>query len=65
MIQRASDHPLAVLRRRNGKENNMADEKEKVIEKEGYELDMNVEPTTEEIAAAEKIADEWEAEQDG
>ena len=43
----------------------MADEKEKVIEKEGYELDMDVEPTAEEIAAAEKIADEREAEQDG
>ena len=63
MIQRASDHPLAVLRRRNGKENNMSGEK--VIEKEGYELDMDVEPTAEEIAEAEKNADEWEAEQDG
>ena len=38
---------------------------EKIMEKEGYELDMDVEPTTEEIAEAEKIADEWEAEQDG
>lgn len=27
---------------------------EKVIEKEGYELDMDVEPTAEEITAAEK-----------
>ena len=38
---------------------------EKAIEKEGYELDMDVEPTAEEIAEAEKNADEWEAEQDG
>ena len=38
---------------------------EKVMEKEGYELDMDVEPTEEEIEAANKIADEWEAEQDG
>ena len=38
---------------------------ENVKEIEGQELDMNVEPTEEEIAAAEKIADEWEAEQDG
>lgn len=41
----------------------MADEKAR--EKEGVELDMDVEPTTEEIEAANKIADEWEAEQDG
>ena len=41
----------------------MADEK--VMEKEGYELDMDVEPTAEAIEAANKIADEWEAEQDG
>ena len=41
----------------------MADEKKK--KKEGYELDMDVEPTAEEIEAANKIADEWEAEQDG
>ena len=34
----------------------MADEK--VIEKEGYELDMDVEPTAEEITAAEKAAEE-------
>lgn len=38
---------------------------EKVIEKEGYELDMDVEPTAEEITEAEEIADKWEAEQDG
>ena len=38
---------------------------EKEMEKEGYELDMDVEPTAEEIEAANKIADEWEAEQDG
>lgn len=38
---------------------------EKVIEKEGYELDIDVEPTAEEIAEAKRIADEWEAEQDG
>lgn len=31
---------------------------EKVMEKEGYELDMDVEPTAEEIAAAEKMAEE-------
>ena len=37
---------------------------EKVMEKEGYERDMDVEPTAEEIEAANKIADEWEAEQD-
>lgn len=51
------------LRRRNRRENNMADEK--VMEKEGFELDMDVEQTAEEIAEAEKIEDEWEAEQDG
>lgn len=62
MIQRASDRPLAVLRRRNGKEKDMA---ENLKEIEGQELDMNVEPTAEEIEAANKIADEWEAEQDG
>ena len=39
-------------------DNIMADEK--VMEKEGYELDMDVEPTEEEIAAAEKMAAEWE-----
>lgn len=38
---------------------------EKVMEKEGYELDMDVEPTAEEIAEAKRIADEWEDEQDG
>ena len=38
---------------------------EKVMEKEGYELDMDVEPTAEEIAEAKRVADEWEAEQDG
>lgn len=38
---------------------------ENVKEIEGQELDMNVEPTAEEIEAANKIADEWEAEQDG
>ena len=54
-IQRASDHPLAVLRRRNRKEKDMS---ENVKEIEGQELDMNVEPTTEEIAAAEKLAEE-------
>lgn len=31
---------------------------ENVKEIEGQELDMNVEPTTEEIAAAEKLAEE-------
>lgn len=36
----------------------MADEK--VMEKEGYELDMGVEPTPEEIVAAEKMAEELE-----
>ena len=30
---------------------------EKVIEKEGYELDMDVEPTAEEITAAVKAAE--------
>lgn len=44
-------------------DNIMADEK--VMEKEGYELDMDVEPTEEEIVAAEKMAAEWEGEQDG
>lgn len=44
-------------------DNIMADEK--VMKKEGYELDMDVEPTEEEIAAAEKMAEEWEGEQDG
>lgn len=38
---------------------------ENVKEIEGQELDMDVEPTAEEIAEAEKNADEWEAEQDG
>ena len=47
---------LFLLRRRNGKEKNMSGEK--VMEKEGYELDMDVEPTAEEIAAAEKMAEE-------
>lgn len=41
----------------------MADEK--VIEKEGIELDMGIKPTAEEIAEAKRIADEWEDEQDG
>ena len=41
----------------------MADEK--VMEKDGYELDMDVEPTAEEIEEAKRIADEWGAEQDG
>ena len=41
----------------------MADEK--VMEKEGNELDMDVEAIAEEIEAANKIADEREAEQDG
>lgn len=36
----------------------MADEK--VMEKEGYELDMDVEPTTEEITAAAEAAAEEE-----
>lgn len=44
-----------MLRRRNRKEKNMA---ENVKEIEGQELDMNVEPTAEEIAAAEKMAEE-------
>lgn len=43
--------------------NNVSDNK--VVEKEGYELDMDVEPTAEEIVEAEKLADKWEAEQDG
>ena len=55
MIQGASNRPLAVLRRRNRKEKDMS---ENVKEIEGQELDMNVEPTTEEIAAAEKLAEE-------
>lgn len=37
----------------------------KVVEKEGYELDMDVDPTAKDIEEANKIADEWEAEQDG
>lgn len=41
----------------------MADEK--VMEKEGYELDMDVEPTAEEIEEAEKLADKWEVELNG
>lgn len=41
----------------------MADEK--AMEKEGIELDMGIKPTAEEIAEAKRIADEWEAEQDG
>lgn len=52
-----------LLRHRNEKEKNMAEDK--VIEKEGVELDVDVEPTAEEIEAANKIADEWEDEQDG
>ena len=44
-----------VLRRRNRKEKDMA---ENLKEIEGQELDMNVEPTAEEIAAAEKMAEE-------
>lgn len=38
---------------------------EKVMEKEGIELDMGIKPTAEEIAEAKRIADEWEDEQDG
>lgn len=56
MIQGASDRPLAVLRRRNGKEKDMSEENVKEIE--GQELDMNVEPTAEEIAAAESAEEE-------
>lgn len=47
----------------------MADEKTMVAEEkddiEGGELDMDVEPTAEEIAEAKRIADKWEAEQNG
>lgn len=44
-----------MLRRRNGKENDMEDNKKMTEEIEGQELDMDVEPTAEEIAAAEAI----------
>lgn len=43
-----------MLRRRNGKEQKMEDKK-MTEEIEGQELDMDVEPTAEEIAAAEAI----------
>ena len=47
----------------------MADEKTMVTEEkddiEGAELDMDVEPTAEEIEEAEKLADKWEAELNG
>lgn len=46
---------ICQLRRRNGKEKDM---EENVKEIEGQELDMDVEPTAEEIAAAEKMAEE-------
>lgn len=53
-----------MLRRRNGKELIMAEEKTMVTEEkddiDGLELDMGVEPTAEEIAAAEKSAEEEE-----
>lgn len=52
MIRRASNRPLIVLRRRNGKEKNMS--KENIKEIEGQELDAGVEPTAEDIAEAEK-----------
>lgn len=44
-----------MLRRRNGKENSMEDNKKMTEGTEGQELDMDVEPTAEEIAAAEAI----------
>ena len=44
-----------MLRRRNGKENSMEDNKKMTEEIEGQELDIDVEPTAEEIAAAEAI----------
>lgn len=48
-----------MLRYRNGKEKGMVEERKVVTEKiEGQELDMDVEPTTEEIEAAEKMAEE-------
>lgn len=43
------------MRRRNGKENSMEYKKKVTKENEGQELDMDVEPTAEEIAAAEAI----------
>lgn len=43
------------MRRRNGKEQKMEDNKKMTEENEGQELDMDVEPTAEEIAAAEAI----------
>lgn len=48
-----------MLRRRNRKEKNM-EEKKEVIFKEGVELDDGIEPTAEEIAAAEAAAAEEE-----
>lgn len=53
-----------MLRCRNGKEFIMEEEKTMVTEEkndiDGLELDMDVEPTAEEIAAAEKSAEEEE-----
>lgn len=45
---------LFLLRRRNGKENNMADRNEKDLD--CIELDFDVVPTEEELAEAEKSA---------
>lgn len=45
--------PLFVATR-NGKEKYMSEEKTKVEFTEGLELDMGIEPTAEEIAAAEQ-----------
>ena len=50
-IQRASERPL-LLRRRNGKENIMADRNEKDLD--CIELDFDVVPTETELAEAEK-----------
>ena len=50
---------FSVLRRRNGKEKSM-EEKKEVVFKEGVELDDGIEPTAEEIAAAEAAAAEEE-----
>jgi len=56
MIQRASDRPLVATLQQKGE-----DMVENVKEIEGQELDVDVEPTAEEIAAAEaSVAEEEE-----
>ena len=56
-IQRASDRPLFSVATSQRKGEDM-EEKKEVTFREGVELDDGIEPTAEEIAAAEKLAEE-------